>query len=490
MRQSVDHHGDGRTGALSAADVPLVVDLDDTLVRTDLLHEALIRLCAVRPVSAAAACLRLRRGKAAFKAAVAQGVGLSPARLPYNETVLDFIRAEHARGRAIYLATGSDRLFAQAVADHLGLFTDVLASDGQINLTGRRKADHLCARFGAGGFDYIGDCAADLPVWARARRALLVARSPRTEARLRARLPGLILLDRRPGGWRDHVRALRPHQWAKNSLLFLPLVAAHAFSPANVALILLAFLAFSLIASAVYVLNDLVDLENDRDHLRKRARPMASGRVPVRHGLLLAPALLGGGLVLAALVSPPFLAIVLAYFLLTCGYSLDLKQRVIIDVLALAGLYTIRVVAGAVALTLPLSPWILAFCLFLFMSLALIKRYTELRAQFDAGKAAPRGRGYLLEDMPLLMALAGAAGYASIVVLALYVNSETVTVLYGRPEGLWSICVLLLYWISRALLIAHRGRMHDDPIVFALKDRVSLVVLILAALAVGWSMLA
>lgn len=490
MGQSVSSQDGEQPGATPDLNIPLIVDLDDTLVRTDLLHESVIRLWASRPGKAAALCLRLRRGKAAFKAAVAQEVALSPTRLPYNESVLDFIRAEQARGRPIYLATGSDRLFAQAVADHLGLFAGVLASDGGVNLTGTHKAEELCSRFGPGGFDYIGDSVTDLPVWSRARRAFLVARNPRAEARLRSRLPGLIVLDRRTGGWRDYVRTLRPHQWAKNSLLFLPLVAAHAFSPLNIGFIALAFLAFSLMASAVYVMNDLVDLDNDRDHWRKRLRPLASGRVPVRHGVILAPLLLAGSLGLAVLVSPAFLAIMLIYFLFTCAYSLDLKQRVIIDVMALAGLYTIRVVAGGVALAVPLSPWILAFCLFLFMSLALIKRYTELRVQFHAGKSAPLGRGYLLEDMPLLIALAGAAGYASVVVLALYVNSETVTMLYERPEGLWSICVLLLYWVSRALLIAHRGQMHDDPIVFALKDRVSLLVLMLAALAVGWSMLA
>lgn len=490
MRQSVNSQDIGQPDGGPAPDLPLVVDLDETLVRTDLLHEALIRLCASRPLAAGAALLRLSRGKAAFKAAVAAGVALSPDRLPYNETVLDFIRAERARGRSVYLATGSDRCFAQAVADHLGLFTAVLASDGTTNLTGTRKAADLCARFGAGGFDYVGDCDADLPVWRQARRALLVSRTARTEARLRLLLPDLVVLERQPGGWRDYGRALRPHQWAKNSLLFLPMIAAHAFSPANLLLVALAFLAFSLVASSVYVLNDLIDLDNDRDHLRKRLRPLASGRLPVRHGAALAPLLLLGGTAAAALVSPAFLGIVLVYFLFTCAYSLYLKQLVIIDVLALAGLYTIRVLAGAVALALPLSPWILAFCLFLFMSLALIKRYTELRARFDAGRPAPLGRGYLLDDMPLLIALAGAAGYAAVVVLALYVNSETVTVLYRRPEGLWSICVLLLYWISRALLIAHRGRMHDDPIVFALKDRVSLLVLALATMAVGWSMLA
>lgn len=490
MRQSVNSQDFDRPDDGAVPPVPLVVDLDDTLIRTDLLHEALIRLCALRPGAAAAALVRLRRGKAAFKAAVAMRVPLTPDRLPYNETVLDFIRAEQARGRPVYLATGSDRAFAQAVADHLGLFAGVLASDGRINLTGTRKAEDLCARFGPGGFDYIGDSHVDIPVWRRARRALLVARNARVESRLRAQVPDLTVLDRRPGGWRDYGRALRPHQWAKNSLLFLPLIAAHAFDPVNLALIALAVLAFSLVASSVYVLNDLIDLDNDRDHLRKRLRPLASGNMPVRHGAALAPLLLLGGVAAASLVSPAFLGIVLVYFLLTCAYSLYLKQLVIVDVLALAGLYTIRVMAGAVALTLPLSPWILAFCLFLFMSLALVKRYTELRSRFDAGKPAPLGRGYLLDDMPLLIALAGAAGYAAVVVLALYVNSEAVTVLYRRPEGLWSICVLLLYWISRALLIAHRGRMHDDPIVFALKDRVSLLILMLAMVAVGWSMLA
>lgn len=274
-----------------------------------------------------------------------------------------------------------------------------------------------------------------------------------------------------------YIQTLRPHQWVKNALLFVPMLTAHAFNGSGAAWLCVAVAAFSLTASASYLANDLIDLKADRRHRTKRFRPLARGAVPVTHAQVMMPLLLAAGVGLAGAVSPAFLLCVGLYVAATAAYSLMLKRLPIVDVLTLAGLYTLRVVAGGVALEIPVSAWLLAFCLFLFLYLALIKRLTELRTQRDGADPAEFGRGYRADDLPLLWMLGVASGFASVLVLALYVNSPIVTVLYHHPEGLWAVCVLLLYWISRTLLITHRGEMRDDPVLFVLEDRVSLAVL-------------
>lgn len=464
-------------------DVPLVVDLDGTLIKTDVLVESLFRLIAAHPLKALGLPLWLVKGKSAFKARIAKYAALDLRTLPLNQELVAFLRTEKALGRRIYLASASDRRYVEPLAEHVGLFDGVFASDGQVNLRGRHKAERLCQEFGERGFDYAADAKVDLDVWRRARRVIAVNCPANVLRAVARRHPDHIVLGRREVRFYDYLRTVRIHQWAKNTLLFLPMLAAHAVTPANLGVLLLAFLSFSLTASSVYITNDLIDLPSDRDHATKRYRPLASGTVPVLHGLVLAPVLLLVGILLAAAVSLPFLGILLFYFLITTAYTLYLKRKAVVDVLILAGLYTLRVMAGAVALGLTLSPWMLAFSIFLFLCLALVKRYTELKARLDAGKDAPAGRGYRLDDMPLLVALAGASGYASVLVLALYVNSPQVMDLYGHPEGLWLACTLLLYWVSRVLLITHRGEMHDDPIVFALRDRVSLATIALTGAA-------
>ncbi|WP_428246381.1 UbiA family prenyltransferase [Ferrovibrio sp.] len=469
--------------------VPLVVDLDGSLIRSDILHESCVQLFALQPLRIFQLPGWLARGKAALKTALADAVDLDVSQLPINESVLDFLRAEKAGGRRIILASASHRRHVQAFAEHLGLFDGILATEGEINLAGTSKARKLVEQFGTGGFDYIGDSDADIEVWRHARHAYAVNPSAQLERKLRAIHPDAMLIRGEVPQARDYLRALRPHQWAKNTLLFLPMLAAHAIAAESLLRLVPAFVGFCLVASAVYLLNDLIDLSNDRDHHSKRLRPLASGAIPILHAALLCPALLAVGLASAVFVSAPFLALISAYFLLTTAYSLYLKRTAIIDAMALAGLYTLRVFAGAVVLDLPISPWMLAFCLFLFLSLALIKRYTELDARARRRKTTIAGRGYLVDDMPLIEVLAGASGYAAVVVLALYVNAPVVSALYLHPEGLWLICLLLLYWISRILLLAHRGQMHEDPVVFALKDRVSLITALLCAVIVAASSL-
>ena len=454
---------------------PLVVDLDGTLVRTDLLAQSFFGLLASRPIRALGALVALLRGKAAFKAALAGQVDLDCAALPFNPELLAFIRAEHAKGRAIYLASASDRRLVDAVATTLGLFAGVFASDGATNLAGAAKARALCDAFGVGGFDYAGNARVDLAVWEKARGVWLAGAGPRLQRRVVARFPDARIVDPSRRQVSDYFRTLRVHQWLKNLLIFVPAATAHRLTPMAVLVLALAFLSFSLCASSAYIANDLLDLGNDRAHLRKRDRPLASGRVPLGHALALLPLLLVSAVALTWPLPHDFLALLAGYYALTMGYSLVLKRKIMVDVVTLACLYGVRLAAGAVAVAVPLSPWFVAFSVFFFLCLALVKRCTEITDRVAKGNGDPRGRGYIQRDLPMLEAMAAGTGYVAIMIFALYINSPAVTALYRSPEYLWAICLVLFYWISRVLLLTHRGEMHDDPVVFAVTDLKSLV---------------
>lgn len=463
------------------AAIPLVVDMDGTLVRTDTLHEALLALAARRPL-AALGFLGAIRDKAAFKAGLAE-LGIAEVdRLPLDEAVLDRIRAARAEGRPVALVSAADRRQVEAVAARVGLFDEVVGTGsdaaGAGNLSGAAKAAFLTRRYGPRGFDYVGDARADLPVWAAARRALTVRATPALRAAATRANPEVEHLAPPAAGLaaaRPYLKALRPHQWSKNLLIFVPPLAAHAYGQMGAALA--AFIAFSLVASSVYLINDLLDLSADRAHPRKRERPFASGAIPLAHGVFLAPALVLAAVLISVLFTPPaFLGALALYYIVTFAYSLTLKRRLIIDVCTLAGLYTMRLIAGAAATGVPLSPWLVAFSMFLFLALATVKRQAELADQLKAGGSGAAGRAYMVEDLPVLRGIALSSGFSAILVLALYINSDVVAGLYARPEVLWGLCPLLLYWVSRIIMITHRGWMHDDPIVFAAHDRNSIVV--------------
>lgn len=463
----------------------LCVDLDGTLLDSDILYESLLVLLARNPLYLFVLPFWLLQGKAALKRHIAARVTVDPRHLPYNPNVLELLRSTAQRPRV--LCTASDQLLVAPIAAHLGLFEQVIASDGQRNLSGSHKAQALVDAFGERGFDYAGNGKVDLAVWDRAAGAwvvnngasLLGAASRRTQ--VLAHWPA-------PPRLRAWLKALRPHQWLKNLLVFVPLLTAHRFlDPMAVADALLAFAAFSLCASGVYVLNDLLDLEADRRHPRKRRRPFAAGQLPLLHGLIAGPLLTLGGVAMALACSPGFAAVLLGYYILTLGYSLRLKRVVMLDVVLLASLYTLRIIGGTVAIAAELSFWLLAFSMFIFLSLALLKRYTELHSVLASGKTRASGRGYDVEDLPLLQSLGAAAGYCAVLVMALYINSPDSVELYRHPRLLWFICPVLLYWVSRAWVIAHRGTMHDDPIVFAATDRASQIV---AALCVGFALVA
>lgn len=477
------------------ADVPLVVDLDGTLILTDALHESALQMVRDKPLSSLRMPFWLVKGKSGFKREIADRTHINVASLPFNEPLIAWLREQKAAGRTLVLCTASDSSIASAVADHVGFFDAVMASDGRTNLSGSSKADSLVGRFGLRGFDYAGNANVDMAVWKVARHAIVVNASKSVSARAQA-LGNVSQVWPTPAGkplalW---LRALRVHQWLKNLLLFVPLIAAHQIQdPQAIATLAIAFLAWGLCASSVYVANDLLDLESDREHPRKRRRPFAAGSLPALYGVVAVPILAGLSLFLASTVGPTFLSWMVVYLALTWAYSLSLKRAALLDCIALAFLYTLRIVAGSVAIALPVSFWLLACSAFLFLSLAFVKRYAELIVQRNAGKTNAHGRGYTTDDAPIVQSLGVAAGYTSVVVLALYLNSATVILMYDTPELVWATVPILCFWVSRMWLCAARGEMHDDPLVFAFKDRVSVIagslfcaVLLLASVRYPW----
>ncbi|CAM3365149.1 Candidate membrane protein [Bordetella sputigena] len=461
---------------MDKAESRVVVDLDGTLVLTDMLVENVFLFLRAYPWRIFSLVAWLFKGKAYFKCKLADAVLPKTDRLPYNQALLVWLDQRRKAGARLVLATASDRRIAHGIAEHLRIFDDVLGTEPHVNLSARRKREALVKLYGEGGFEYVGNSAADLKVWDAASRIHVA--NPERGVLSAARKLGTIgeVFDDRPGYLRTLLKALRVHQWAKNLLLFVPLLASHRLlEPALAVRGTIAFIAFSLCASSVYLLNDLLDLQDDRQHRTKRFRPLAAGTLPILHGLFIMPVLLLAAVILSALWLPYYFLVVLAgYYVLTLAYSLRLKRVVMLDVVTLAMLYTVRVFAGAAAMSLVTTFWILAFCVFIFLSLAFVKRYTELREARERGrrdKAA--GRGYYPSDYELLASLGGASGYISVLVLALYINDSSYGALYRHPQWMWGACPLLLFWLSRVWLLAHRGEMHDDPIVFALRDRIS-----------------
>ncbi|WP_233234469.1 UbiA family prenyltransferase [Bordetella sp. LUAb4] len=454
----------------------VVVDLDGTLVHTDMLVENLFLFLRTYPWRFFHLFVWLLKGRPYFKGRLADAILPPVNRLPYNEALIAWLGRRRQSGDRLVLATASDHRIAQLVADHLRIFDDVIGTHGAINLSSSRKREALVERYGAGNFEYVGNAHPDLKVWSAASRIHVA--NPERGVLAAAKKLGEVdqVFDNRPPYLKTAIRGLRVHQWAKNLLVFVPAIAAHRISDIETLWQgMVAFIAFSLCASSVYLLNDLLDLQDDRGHRSKRFRPLAAGTFPILHGVLAIPVLLVLSVAVAtAFLSWPFLVVMAVYYVLTLAYSLRLKRIVMLDVVVLAMLYTVRVIAGTAAMTLPPTFWILAFCVFIFLSLAFVKRYTELReARLEGRQQKAAGRGYLPSDYELLAALGGSAGYMSVLILALYINEVGRSGLYQHPEWMWATCPLLLFWLSRVWLLAHRGEMHDDPIVFALRDRVS-----------------
>lgn len=464
------------------ANVPLVVDLDGTILRTDSLWESILQLVRKDWTALVRLPFWLFQGKAAFKSRIAERVECPVAQWPYHESFLAYLQSERANRRRILLATAADQKVAQAVASHLGIFDQVLASDGRTNLSGARKGAAIRTLLNDQPFDYAGNDRVDVAIWRHARRAVLV--SPTGAASAEA--PLVTQVDRIfpppfESGW-PYLRALRIYQWPKNILVFLPLFAAHRVTEFPLLLQAgLAFIAWSLCASAVYVVNDLLDLSHDREHPRKRSRPFASGAVPIPHGLLLVPVLLAGSAAISLALPGRFGWMLALYFGITLAYSLVIKRYVLLDVITIAGLYTLRVIGGAEAIDVLPTFWLLAFSMFLFLDLALVKRYADLLTFQASGRGELDGRDYQVSDLPLLGGLGAASGFLAVLVLALYVNSPEIHAAYRHPRAVWMLCPILLYWTARVWIKTGRGEMHYDPLLFAMSDRASLILAVVSA---------
>jgi 4-hydroxybenzoate polyprenyltransferase/phosphoserine phosphatase len=455
--------------------VPLIVDLDGTLIFTDMLHESAVSVVKNNPLRIFAVLFYLLQGKAVLKAYLAKFFDFSVEALPYNQPLIEWLKKQQLLGRKLILCTATDEHIAKRIAEHVGFFDEVIASNGMRNLAGKNKEQVLVETFGVRGFDYAGNSTADLKVWKSARKAIVVNASDRLlqqaakNNNIAEQFPSV---KKTPVIW---LKTVRVHQWLKNLLLFVPVLAAHQLAEQHIWLTLLfAFMAFSLTASSVYILNDIMDLESDRLHPRKCRRPFASGKIEIWKGVLLAPLLLVVGMAAGVYVGMHFLGWLIVYFAITCAYSWGLKKLPLIDCITLTILYTLRVIAGGAAVGISLSFWLLAFSVFLFLSLAFVKRYAELEVQILNGKNVVHGRGYLTSDASLIQTLGVTSGYASVLVLALYLNSDAVLRLYSFPEAVWGAVVVMLFWVSWVWMQAHRGLMHDDPLVFAVKDKVSL----------------
>jgi 4-hydroxybenzoate polyprenyltransferase len=464
------------------------VDLDGTLVKSDTLVDSVLVLARQRPRSLLAIPGWLAEGKAAFKRHVTESISLDVSALPYNQPLLQFLFHQHAEGRRIYLATAADRTLADRIAEHFSIFAGVLASDGSLNLAGENKFEAFRAQFGA-DFSYIGNATPDLPALTRCRQPMVANPTPGLSSGLRRAgiRPAHVFLDK-ANPLKAWLKAIRLHQWAKNTLIFLPVLLAHVWSAPAVLSAALAFLAFGLCASATYIVNDLLDLEADRRHHSKRRRPFAAGDLSALSGCAMVAALLLCG-VTAALLLPllarhlglalrtpyAFCGWLAVYAVTTSAYSLKLKRMVLVDVIVLSGLYTIRIIAGSAATGVDVSTWLAGFSVFFFLSLAFVKRFAELEGLRLREAAPSNGRGYLLTDIEQLRSFGTAAAYASVVVLTLYISNLN-TALYHHPGRLWLLVPVLLLWLSQLWLLASRGQLDEDPVVYAITDKRSLAL--------------
>lgn len=454
---------------------PLVVDFDGTLTPTDTLTESVVKLVKQSPWNLVRLAMLLPKGKAVFKCFVAANTTFSAATLPYREPLLHYLRNERGGGRRLILATASQITIAEGVSAHLGIFDEVIATE-TVNLKGRNKLDAIRKTVGE-DFAYAGDSAADLPIWESAKAAILVGTSDTVSAAVRRVLPVEAEFPRAPVQLRTWAKALRMHQWAKNLLIFVPVLTAFSFlDVAKLIDSVVAFLAFSFVASATYVVNDLWDLESDRIHPRKRRRPLASAEMPIVSALAISVVCLATGFVLAGMLSVHFVLMLALYLLGTISYTSILKQYVLVDVIVLSLLYTLRIVAGTVAIGVATSTWLLAFSLFLFLSLALVKRCSELVALEKAGGATTSGRDYRVTDLTVLWPIGVGTAMSSVVVFGLFISSPATAARYGTPLALWLVALGLVYWLSRLWIKTARGEMYDDPIVYAIQDRVSRIV--------------
>ncbi|MGA9529977.1 MAG: UbiA family prenyltransferase [Terriglobales bacterium] len=479
--------GSAGTQLAQEAKPVLCVDLDGTLIRGNLLWECVLALLKAQPLTLFLIPAWLMRGRAFLKRQLAARVRLDPARLVYREQVVKFLRQEKLANRRIALVTAADGELAGQVARHVGVFDEVYGSDERVNLKGAAKAAFLAARFAGTGFDYMGDSEEDIAVWRNARAAYVVgSRVLVRQAAAATTVRTSFVIER--ASWRTWAAALRGHHWAKNLLLFLPLALSHNLAVDSILRTTAGFVLYGLCASGLYILNDLLDLHSDREHPWKKERPFASGEISIPGGLFASAALLGYALSVGFTLDRQFGMALLGYSALTMLYSLYLKKIALLDVFVLSSFYSFRIVAGALISSTPLSQWFLAFSLFFFLSLAMAKRYSELVHAESLVSSGNSGRGYRPHDRELLLSLGVGSAFSAVVILSLYVHSPEVRVLYLSPEYLFLLCPIVLYWLSRNWLLAHRGELKEDPVTLAIRDSGSYAVALASAIVIAASM--
>jgi 4-hydroxybenzoate polyprenyltransferase len=458
-----------------ALGTPLCVDLDGTLIKTDLLHEQLLLLFKQSPWSVFLVAWWLLRGRSVLKRELAMRVQIPVQMLPYREEVLEFVCGEHRRGRQVLLVTAADQTVAEQVAAYIGEFDGVYGSDGSVNLKGQAKAGFLAGLLGKGNFDYIGNSPSDLPVWRAGRCAHVIGTEYLANSVART-TPVLRLFETRHPSFLTWLHSVRLLHWTKNLLVLLPVLLAHKFGWHAWQQSLLGFLLFGACASGLYIVNDLLDLHSDRSHPSKSKRPFAAGEFPLWVGVLESTLLVGVSLTFAVLVNVRFAAVLVGYAILTVTYSWKLKKIPLLDVFVLSSFYTLRIWAGASISHTAVSEWFSAFCLFFFLSLAMAKRHSELQRARQVVEDGNSGRGYVVQDRELLAMFGVASSFAAVVILCLYARGTEVSLLYRNPAQLLWLCPLVLYWLARVWLLAGRGELDLDPVMFAIRDRVSWVL--------------
>jgi len=461
---------------------PLVVDLDGTFIKTDILHEGVIILLRKNPLNIFLCIYWWLKGKVFLKNQIYKRARIKYELLPVNKEVLNFLEAEKGKGRKLVLATASLMKHAREILRVYPIFDEVYGTN-EINLKGKNKLNVLVKDFGYSQFDYIGDSRSDLKIFSASRYSYLVnpSRTLERKTRYTSTVKHVWKSKVKVG---DYLKAVRVYQWLKNLLIFVPFITSHSFSISHFSEAVGGFFAFSLVASSGYLINDLFDLDKDRVHPRKRLRPFASGKLPILSGLLLACILLVAGLSIGSLFSLPFFIVLIIYFGVSFSYSMYFKKMVLYDVFILASLYSVRVVAGGLVSHIHISFWLILFSAFIFLSLAFVKRFSEIRKIKAGSNLSDRGRGYSTLDTDLIEMMGIASGFLSIVVFSLYINSPEVLKLYSNPKVLWPLSFLFLIWISRIWIVTNRGEMTDDPIVFAVKDMGSYVILALIGLSI------
>lgn len=461
----------------------IVVDLDGTLISTDTLYEQIVRLLFRKSWKIPGAISALFKGKAAFKSYNADAIPLEASSFSYQGDLVEFLRSSKESGAHIVLCTAADVSIAEATSKHhVGLFDTVIATENGINMKGVTKAAVLKERF-PDGFVYAGDSSADLAVWKEADEIILVGADKKTTRRAKGIGKPVVgeyrhMPEYAGNRFRTWAKALRVHHWAKNILIFFPLLLAHSWSDAEVvARTLLGFLLLLAVTSSSYLINDLADLDADRKHPTKRHRPIASGVIAIRDALLVPilviPVALGAGFVL----EPAFGLVLSGYLVLTLGYSFGLKRIPLLDTFIIGVLFTSRIVMGGVFLGSSPSEWLLLFSMFFFFSLAVAKRQVEVLQMKTTISASSSGRGYVPSDAPLLLTAGAGTSVASILILVLYLRSKAFNVVgYTRPEYLWLVVGAIAIWLGRIWLLTHRGQMLDDPVNFALRDKSSIML--------------